>query len=280
MEVIKNLVDSSKYSIKCPYEMNPEFIVVHNTANDATAKNEVEYMKNNNNTVSFHYAIDDKEIVQGIEENRNAWNAGDGRNGKGNRYGIAIEICYSKSGGDRFDLAEKNAVKFIAEKLKEKGWGIDKVKKHQDFSNKYCPHRTLDLGWERFLNMIREELGQATLNSGQSTATTVTDNKKEVIRKLQHAYNVSYKTNLVEDGIKGPKTEKAMRSHHLKNFTQNELVKWVQDRLVNHKHYYIGKSGIDGKYGKDTENAITLFQKDNGLTVDGKAGYNTISILI
>lgn len=280
MEVIKNLVDSSKYSIKCPYEMNPEFIVVHNTANDATAKNEVEYMKNNNNTVSFHYAIDDKEIVQGIEENRNAWNAGDGRNGKGNRYGIAIEICYSKSGGDRFDLAEKNAVKFIAEKLKEKGWGIDKVKKHQDFSNKYCPHRTLDLGWERFLNMIREELGQATLNSGQSTATTVTDNKKEVIRKLQHAYNVSYKTNLVEDGIKGPKTEKAMRSHHLKNFTQNELVKWVQDRIVNHKHYSIGNSGIDGKYGKDTENAVRQFQKDNGLTVDGKAGYNTISILI
>lgn len=277
MEVIKNLVDSSKYNTKCPYEMEPEFIVVHNTANDATAKNEVEYMKNNNNTVSFHYAIDDKEIVQGIEENRNAWNTGDGRNGKGNRYGIAIEICYSKSGGDRFDLAEKNTAKFIAGKLKEKGWGIDKVKKHQDFNGKYCPHRTLDLGWERFLNMIREELGQTTSNSNEVQNT---DDKKEVIRKLQHAYNVSYKTNLVEDGIKGPKTETAMRNHYLKNFTQNELVKWVQDRLVNHKHYSIGKSGIDGRYGKDTENTIKQFQKDNGLTVDGKAGYNTISILI
>lgn len=277
MQVIKNIVDSSKYNTKCPYEMEPEFIVVHNTANDATARNEVEYMKNNNNTVSFHYAIDDKEIVQGIEENRNAWNAGDGRNGKGNRYGIAIEICYSKSGGDRFDLAEKNAVKFIAEKLKEKGWGIDQVKKHQDFNGKYCPHRTLDLGWERFLNMIREELGQTTSNSNEVQNT---DNKKEVIRKLQHAYNVSYKTNLIEDGIKGAKTEAAMRNHYLKNFTKNELVKWVQDRLVNHKHYNLGNSGIDGKYGKDTENAVKQFQKDNGLVVDGKAGYNTISILI
>lgn len=277
MELIKNIVDSSKYNTKCPYEMEPEFIVVHNTANDATARNEVEYMKNNNNTVSFHYAIDDKEIVQGIEENRNAWNTGDGRNGKGNRYGIAIEICYSKSGGDRFDLAEKNAVKFIAEKLKEKGWGIDQVKKHQDFNGKYCPHRTLDLGWERFLNMIREGLGQTTSNSNEVQNT---DDKKEVIRKLQHAYNISYKTNLVEDGIKGAKTEAAMRNHYLKNFTKNELVKWVQDRLVNHKHYSIGKSGIDGKYGKDTENAVRQFQKDNGLTVDGKAGYNTISILI
>lgn len=121
--------------------------------------------------------------------------------------------------------------------------------------------------------------GQATTPSNTNEVQS-TDNKKEVIRKLQHAYNVSYKTNLVEDGIKGPKTETAMRNHYLKNFTQNELVKWVQDRLVNHKHYNLGNSGIDGKYGKDTENAVRLFQKDNGLEIDGKAGYNTISILI
>ena len=43
--------------------------------------------------------------------------------------------------------------------LKERGWGIDRVKKHQDWSNKYCPHRTLDLGWDRFIKMIETELG-------------------------------------------------------------------------------------------------------------------------
>ena len=135
MEIKQNLVNSSKYSIKCPYPMTAEFIVVHNTANDASAENEIKYMINNNEKVSHHYAVDDKEVVQGIPENRNAWHAGDGGNGKGNRKGIAIEICYSKSGGEKFILAEKNAVKFIAMKLKEKGWGIDKVKKHQDFMN-------------------------------------------------------------------------------------------------------------------------------------------------
>lgn len=139
--------------------MNPEFIVVHNTANDASARNEIAYMIRNDNKVSFHYAIDDKEIVQGIPENRNAWHAGDG-NGQGNRKGIGIEICYSKSGGTRFIEAEKLAVKFIAFKLNEKGWGIDKVKKHQDFSGKYCPHRTLDMGWQRFLNMVQAELNK------------------------------------------------------------------------------------------------------------------------
>ena len=79
-------------------------------------------------------------------------------NGSGNRKGIGIEICYSKSGGPRFIQAEKLATKFIAYKLNEKGWGIDKVKKHQDFSGKYCPHRTLDMGWQRFLDMIKKEL--------------------------------------------------------------------------------------------------------------------------
>lgn len=160
MKIIQNLVLPSKYNIKCPYTMVPEFIVVHNTANDASAKNEVAYMIRNNNSISFHYAIDDKEIVQGIPKNRNAFHAGDGRNGKGNRKGLSIEICYSKSGGPRFIQAEKNAAKFIASKLKEKNWGIDKVKKHQDFSGKYCPHRTLDMGWQRFLDMIQNELNK------------------------------------------------------------------------------------------------------------------------
>jgi len=140
--------------------MNPEFIVVHNTANDASARNEVAYMIRNNDKVSFHYAIDDKEIVQGIPENRNAWHAGDGANGEGNRKGIAVEICYSKSGGKRFEEAEKLAAKFIAYKLNEKNWGVDRVKKHQDFSGKYCPHRTLDMGWQRFLDMVQVELNK------------------------------------------------------------------------------------------------------------------------
>ena len=168
MEVRQMLVDKSKYSVKCPYVMTPTRIVVHNTANDASANNEIKYMITNSNETSFHFAVDDKEVVQGIPLNRNAWHAEDGH-GKGNMQGIAIEICYSKSGGDRFIKAEKNAAKFIAQLLKEKGWGIDKVTKHQDYSGKYCPHRTLDMGWERFLNMIRAELGQAQVNTSTSS---------------------------------------------------------------------------------------------------------------
>ena len=159
MDVIKNLVSSAKYDIKCPYIMNPEYITVHNTANDASAANEINYMINNNNQVSFHYAVDDSQIVQGIPENRNAWHAGDG-NGKGNRASIAVEICYSKSGGELFDKAKDLAAQFVAEKLKEKGWGLDRVRTHQSWSGKYCPHRLLDEGWSSYLNLIGYYLGK------------------------------------------------------------------------------------------------------------------------
>ena len=180
MNIVKNLVSESKYSVKCPYAMTPEFIVVHNTANDASAQNEVKYMISNNNQVSFHFAVDDKEVVQGLPTDRNAWHAGDGGSGRGNRYGIAVEICYSKSGGARFENAEKNAAKFIAQLLKERGWGVDKVKKHQDFSNKYCPHRTLDKGWASFVNMIKDYLNELNkpVQSTQSSSISVGDKVK------------------------------------------------------------------------------------------------------
>lgn len=137
--------------------MNPTRIVVHNTGNDASARNEIKYMQSNSSQTSFHYAVDDKETILGLPLNRNSWNAGDGRNGKGNREGISIEICYSKSGGERFEKAERRAARLIADILDQKGWDISKVTKHQDYANKYCPHRTLDLGWNRFLKMIEAE---------------------------------------------------------------------------------------------------------------------------
>lgn len=163
LKYIEIKMPTAKYSIKCPYTMVQTRIVVHNTWNDASAANEIKYMQSNGQQVSFHIAVDDKEAVQGIPLNRNAWHAGDGANGVGNRQGIAVEICYSKSGGTKFSKAEANAALLIADLLKERGWSIDKVTKHQDYSGKYCPHRTLDLGWERFLDMIREHLPEEKL---------------------------------------------------------------------------------------------------------------------
>lgn len=196
MKIVKDLVPSSKYDIKCPYTMKPTRIVVHNTANDASARNEISYMKTNNNELSFHYAVDDVEVVQGIPENRNSWNAGDGANGKGNREGISIEICYSKSGGSKFTKAEQNAVELIVDILKRYGWGISKVTKHQDYNGKYCPHRTLDMGWDRFIKMVEKKLNEKPVTTNTSTNSST---KKET------STNTSIKKGALVSITKGAK---------------------------------------------------------------------------
>lgn len=180
IKVVKNLVSKLKYGLKCPNPMKAEYITIHNTANDASAANEISYMKNNSSSMSFHFAVDDKQVIQGIPTNRNAWHTGDGTNGTGNRKSIGVEICYSKSGGARYKAAEKLAIKFVAQLFKERGWGTDRVRKHQDWNGKYCPHHILSEGrWNQVKDAIEKELkalGRKTSSSKTSTTKKKTTN--------------------------------------------------------------------------------------------------------
>ena len=154
----KKIIPSSKYSIKAPFTMKPQYITIHNTANDASAKNEISYMTNNNNQVSYHYAVDDIQIIQAIPDNRTAWHCGDGR-GPGNMKSIGIEICYSRSGGPRYTKAEDNAVQLTAYRLHKYNLPISAVKQHYDWSRKNCPHRIRATGtWFNFINRVKRAL--------------------------------------------------------------------------------------------------------------------------
>ena len=62
----------------------------------------------------------------------------------------------------------------------------------------------------------------------------------------------------------------------LKNGMSGTLVRQMQQRLKE-LGYYTGT--VDGDFGTGTENAVKEFQKANGLTVDGKAGKNTLNKL-
>lgn len=180
MALTQLLISSSKYGVKCPYTMTPKGICIHNTANDASARNEISYMQSNNNEVSFHIAVDDQEAIQGLPFDRNAWHAGDGGNGQGNRNYIAVEICYSKSGGSRFEAAEKRAAKEVAALLKKYGWGTDKIKDHRSFSGKNCPHRT---NMSNFIKLVQSELtgSSATATSPGATGSVTVGSKVKVV---------------------------------------------------------------------------------------------------
>lgn len=181
----QNLLNSGKYSIKSPNLMTPKYITIHNTYNDASANNEALYHNRNDNQVSFHYAVDDVEIVQVIPDNRNAWHCGDGR-GNGNMKSIGIEICYSKSGGAKYVKAEENAVQLTAYLLKKHGLKVVDIRQHYDWSGKNCPHRIRDNGtWKNFLGRVQVALD--ALNGVKPTKTSSTT--KETYRIKSGTFN-------------------------------------------------------------------------------------------
>ncbi|MCY7952932.1 N-acetylmuramoyl-L-alanine amidase [Bacillus inaquosorum] len=315
IKVVKNLVSKSKYGLKCPNPMKAEYITIHNTANDASAANEISYMKNNSSSTSFHFAVDDKQVIQGIPTNRNAWHTGDGTNGTGNRKSIGVEICYSKSGGARYKAAEKLAIKFVAQLLKERGWGIDRVRKHQDWNGKYCPHRILSEGrWNQVKAAIEAELkalGGTTTSKPSSSASkaswsTYTVKKGDTLSKIAKAEGVSVANlqswNNIKDPnkitvgqklkLKGssssssPKTSGKKTSYPLPSgiikvtspMTKGTNVRQVQNALAA-LYFYPDKgaknNGIDGVYGPKTANAVQRFQSMYGLKADGIYGSET-----
>ena len=258
-----------KLSIKCPNTMTPTRIVIHNTANDASAANEITYMHKNTNQTSFHFAVDDKEIVQGIELNRNAWHASDG-NGKGNREGIAIEICYSKSGGEKWLKAVENAAGLTAKLLKDYGWGIDKVTKHADYTNKHCPHRILDeYGWDNFLNLVKSKMSAGT-TPAPVPSTPKSGINTAVIEWQKAAMADGYKfSKYGADGKWGAECESVAKAAICKQrltYTNKNLTKIIQKK--------VGVTA-DGLFGLKTKAAVRDYQRANGLTADGVVGINT-----
>ena len=164
VKLVYDVVTVDEYKYKAPFVMKPEYPVVHNAGTnfDPSAKSLNKSMRNAKTTQkSWHFSVDEATIVQGLPLNRNGWHAGDGRDGDGNRKGIAIEICRDtlNTYEDKFLQAEKNASVLLADLMYQKGF--KEIRKHQDFSGKYCPHKTLDKGWERFVELVntkRQEL--------------------------------------------------------------------------------------------------------------------------
>ncbi|HGA1494812.1 TPA: N-acetylmuramoyl-L-alanine amidase family protein [Streptococcus suis] len=178
LKLVQMPVPEWNQATKQTYAMTPKWVTIHNTANNASARAEISYMIGNTQWVSYHWAVDDVEAIQAIPHNRNAWHCGDGQ-GPGNMSSIGIEICHSLTPGNpKYSKSEDNGAKLAAIILHELGWGIDRIRKHQDWSGKYCPHRILDNGnWEGFKRKVQSYLDE--LKNGTTTQTQTEEKKEE-----------------------------------------------------------------------------------------------------
>ena len=142
------------------HPMSPKYITIHDTGNaskGAGAKNHAIYAGRGVNEVGYHFVVDDKNIYQLLPLNENAWHAGDGGNGTGNRQSIAIEICENPESNRA--TAEKNAQQLTAYLMKKCGIPLSNVKQHYDWNGKNCPHiiRARKNGWSDFVAAVKKE---------------------------------------------------------------------------------------------------------------------------
>ncbi len=151
-------------SIKYGYQMEtPKYIVVHNTANNASAAGEVNYLHSSENTsyTSFHFAVDEKEIWQALPTTVTGWHAGDGgAEDSHNANAIGVEIARSTSDDlATRDQAIENAAKLVASLLMEYDLGIEDIVTHKDVTGKHCPHDIFDrYGYENFEALIESHM--------------------------------------------------------------------------------------------------------------------------
>lgn len=173
------------------YGMAPSTITIHNTGNPASsAANERGWLTNPSNPrqASFHIVVDEREAIECIPLSENAWHSGDGSGLKsGNRTSIGIEICESGNYSKTLD----NAVKLVAGMLRERGWGVDRLRRHWDWNKKICPRLMYDdgkwTGWVDFKNKVNAELkGDSTVNKGSDKVNVIVNGKQIKDGKLEN----------------------------------------------------------------------------------------------
>ena len=94
----------------------------------------------------------------------------------------------------------------------------------------------------------------------------------EEVKKLQLELNKQFNKGLNIDGYFGEKTLDACII--LRKYSSGNITKLIQKRLLANK-YSLSIYGVYGYFGDVTEREIRLFQKNNGLLVDGIVGKNT-----
>lgn len=138
MQIKQDFIPSSN-SNRPQTRITPTYITVHETANTdkgANAEVHARYVKGadaRNRSVSWHFTVDDKEIIQHLPTNEKGWHAGT----KGNSQSIGIELCVNSDGD--FEQTKKNAQWLIRKLMKDHNIPLSRVVTHNHWTGKDCP---------------------------------------------------------------------------------------------------------------------------------------------
>lgn len=290
---------------------NPKkYIVIHETANLSRGANANAHGRlqasGNSRSASWHYTVDDKEIVQSFADSAQCWHAG---NAKYNRESIGIEICVN-AGGD-FKKAVENAAALARQLSIKYGIPAANIIQHNTASGKDCPRYlrsgSKGVNWAEFKRMVS---GGAKVSNPKKTAVkpVKTTNKGaykggsivEYLnsigidssfnnrKKLASKYGIKNYSgtaaqnmrllSIMRDGkVVGkaakPSVKYPLPSGVLRRGSKGSAVKQLQ-RALNAANFKVG--AVDGIYGAKTEDAVRRFQSVyDAYNVDGVYGNRT-----
>lgn len=131
------------------------YITIHETANTnkgANAQTHANLQSNGNpREASWHYQVDDQQIIQSFPDTTICWHAN-----AGNKQSIGIEICVNQDGN--FAQAIENTVSLVKILMARYHLTINRVVQHHFWTGKDCPHflRSGSKGiyWQQFLTKI------------------------------------------------------------------------------------------------------------------------------
>lgn len=150
-------------------KITPEYIVIHDTANEDEGANVAMHERYWSRPVgtSAHYIVDDGRAVQLLENNWRGWHTGvlftkhpkmpQVRNSNS----IGIEICVNKDGN--FDKSFKNAVALTKYLMVELNIDANHVVTHDDATGKGCPHKMLEEN-PQYWKTFKEEISKVKLS--------------------------------------------------------------------------------------------------------------------
>ena len=128
----------------------------------------------------------------------------------------------------------------------------------------------------------KDHVRKAQVHISNFTGTSIasdgiigTETRKGIVKCLQRALNLDYKSGLAMDGCRGNATNVALGHHYVKRAETQYLVTFVEIGLMA-LGYYNSSVEAPGVFGGGLETAVRNFQKANGLVCDGICGRNSI----